>query len=63
MLVCKLSNIMDIDFSLEVLQNVMTLPGKLEIFIAYQGSQITSQRFTGILTSAGIKVSMDGKVI
>jgi putative transposase len=57
----KLSNCMDIDFCLEALQDAMARHGKPEIFNTDQGGQFTSPRFTGILTDAGIKVSMDGR--
>lgn len=57
----KLSNSMDIDFCLEALQDAMAHHGKPEIFNTDQGGQFTSPRFTGILTDAGIKVSMDGR--
>ncbi|WP_377806039.1 integrase core domain-containing protein [Azospirillum sp. A29] len=35
--------------------------GEVENFNADQGSQFTSPRFTGLLTAAGIRVSMDGR--
>ncbi|GGE86875.1 hypothetical protein GCM10011317_50000 [Niveispirillum cyanobacteriorum] len=57
----KLSNSMEIDFCLEALQDAMAHHGKPVIFKTDQGSQFTSPRFTGILTDAGIKVSMDGR--
>jgi putative transposase len=57
----KLSNSMDIDFCLEVPQEAMARHGKPEIVNTDQGGQFTSPKFTGILTDAGIKVSMDGR--
>jgi putative transposase len=35
--------------------------GRPDIFNTDQGSQFTSPRFTGLLTAAGIRVSMDGR--
>lgn len=52
----KLSSSMDIDFCLEAVQDAMANHGKPEIFNTDQGG-----RFTGILTDASIKVSMDGR--
>jgi putative transposase len=57
----RLSNTMDTDFCLEALQEAMAHYGKPEIFNTDQGSQFTSSRFTGVLTEAGIRVSMDGR--
>ena len=37
------------------------LSGTPEIFNTDQGSQFTSEAFTGILSAHGIKISMDGK--
>lgn len=42
-------------------QDAMARHGKPEIFNTDQGGQFTSPKFTGILTDAGIKVSMDGR--
>jgi putative transposase len=53
----RLSNTMDVEFCIEALAR----HGKPEIFNTDQGSQFTSPRFTGILTGAGIRVSMDGR--
>ena len=38
-----------------------SLDGRPEIFNTDQGSQFTSQAFTGVLQEAGIAISMDGK--
>ena len=35
--------------------------GRPDIFNTGQGRQVTSPRFTGLLTAAGIRVSMDGR--
>ncbi len=57
----RLSNTMDVEFCIEALEEAMARYGKPEIFNTDQGSQFTSPRFTGILTGAGIRVSMDGR--
>ena len=57
----RLSNTMDVEFCIEALEDAMARHGKPEIFNTDQGSQFTSPRFTGILTGAGIRVSMDGR--
>lgn len=57
----RLSNTMDVEFCIEALEEAMACHGKPEIFNTDQGSQFTSPRFTGILTGAGIQVSMDGR--
>lgn len=57
----RLSNTMDAEFCIEALQEAMANHGRPEIFNTDQGSQFTNPRFTGILTEAGIRVSMDGR--
>ena len=39
----------------------MARHGKPEIFNTDQGSQVSTPRFTEVLTGAGVKISMDGK--
>ena len=39
----------------------MARHGKPEIFNTDQGSQVSTTRFTEVLTGAGVKISMDGK--
>ena len=56
----ELSNTQDIEFCLEALNNAIS-QGTPEIFNSDQGSQFTSERFTGVLKSEGIKISMDGR--
>ena len=56
----RLSNTMDVDFCVEALQEALS-QGQPEIFNTDQGSQFTSQAFTGLLLEQGIQVSMDGK--
>ena len=56
----KLSNTMDADFCVEALEEALG-KGKPEVFNTDQGSQFTSEGFTGILARHGVKISMDGK--
>ncbi len=56
----RLSNTMDVDFCVEALQEALG-KGRPEIFNTDQGSQFTSEAFTGGLLERGIQVSMDGK--
>ena len=55
-----LSNTIDTDFCIEALKKALHY-GKPGIFNTDQGSQFTSQDFTGALLGSGISVSMDGK--
>ena len=56
------SNTMDTELCLNVLQQALTLTGtKPQIFNTDQGSQFTSDEWTERLTELGIKISMDGK--
>ncbi|WP_247876547.1 DDE-type integrase/transposase/recombinase [Azospirillum brasilense] len=61
--VLALSNTMVVEFGVAALDLEEALPryGRPEIFNTDQGSQSTSPRFTGILTAAGVRVSMDGR--
>jgi len=56
----RLSNTLDADFCVEALEEALR-KGTPEIFNTDQGSQFTSEAFTGLLERPGIKVSMDGK--
>jgi len=57
----KVSTTMDTHFCLEAVEEAMERHGKPEIFNTDQGSQFTSQVFTGLLKDNGIQISMDGK--
>jgi putative transposase len=57
----RLSNTMDTSFCLEALEEALARFGKPEIFNTDQGSQFTSQAFTGALERAGVRISMDGR--
>jgi putative transposase len=57
----RVSNTMEVEFCLEVLEEAMARFGRPEIFNTDQGSQFTSPRFTGLLLKAGVRISMDGR--
>ena len=56
----RLSNTMEVGFCLEALEEALS-KGRPEIFNTDQGSQFTSDAFTGMLLEQGVQVSMDGK--
>ena len=57
----RLSITMDTSFCIEALDEALSQYGKPEIFNTDQGSQFTSEAFTGRLREEGIQISMDGK--
>jgi putative transposase len=57
----RLSNTMDAEFCVAALEEAVARHGKPEIFNTDQGSQFTSDGFTGTLRESGIRISMDGK--
>ena len=57
----RLSITMDTSFCIESLDEALRLHGKPEIFNTDQGSQFTSEAFTGRLKEEGIQISMDGR--
>jgi len=57
----RTSNTLTTDFCMAALEEALTRYGAPEIFNTDQGSQFTSQDFTGMLSSRGIRISMDGK--
>jgi putative transposase len=57
----RLSNTMDVSFCVSALEEALARFGTPEIFNTDQGSQFTSAAFTGMLTAAGIRISMDGR--
>jgi putative transposase len=57
----RLSNTLDPSFCTEALAGALRSYGAPEIFNTDQGSQFTSEAFTGILNARGIRISMDGK--
>ena len=61
MLSWRVSNTLDTDICIEALEEALQRFGAPEIFHTDQGSQFTSEVFTGVLKSHGIDISMDGK--
>jgi putative transposase len=57
----RVSNTMDADFCIEALKEPLERFGKPEIFNTDQGSQFTSPRFTDVLRTADVRISMDGR--
>lgn len=57
----RLSNSMDASFCVDCLQEAITHFGKPDIFNSDQGSQFTSDAFTGVLIENGVTISMDGR--
>jgi len=57
----KLSNSLDADFCVEVLQEALGRFGPPEIFNTDQGCQFTSEAFVDVLKAAGVRISMDGR--
>lgn len=57
----RLSNTLDSGFCVEALREALSRYGRPEIFNTDQGSQFTSDEFTGALSDAGVRISMDGK--
>ena len=56
----RLSNTLDAGFCAEALEEALR-KGRPDIFNTDQGSQFTSEAFTGLLEQHGVKISMDGK--
>ncbi len=57
----RVSNTLDTDFCIEVLEEALQRFGSPGIFNTDQGSQFTSEAFTCVLKDHGIDISMDGK--
>ena len=57
----KISTTMDVHFCLEAVEEAIANYGTPEIMNTDQGSQFTSQAFTGLLKENGIRISMDGR--
>jgi len=57
----ELSNSLETDFCLRALDQALRIGRRPEIFNTDQGAQFTSQDFTGMLQSKGIRISMDGR--
>ncbi len=56
----ELSTTMEMDFCVAALRRALRR-GRPEIFNSDQGSQFTSDRFTGVLKDRGVAISMDGR--
>mgnify|MGYP001824014921 CR=1 FL=1 len=57
----RVSITMDTAFCLDALEEALQRHGAPQIFNTDQGSQFTSEAFTGVLKHHGIRISMDGK--
>jgi len=57
----RISNSMDASFCVDCLEEALRAHGAPEIFNSDQGSQFTSDAFTGVLNRADITISMDGR--
>jgi putative transposase len=57
----QLSNTLDSGFCVACLEQALQAYGCPEIFNTDQGSQFTSEAFTGVLKACGIAISMDGR--
>lgn len=57
----RLSNTLGAEFCVEALEEAVFRHGRPEIFNTDQGSQFTSEDFTGTLERHGVTISMDGK--
>ena len=57
----RVSNTQDTTFCVEALKEALLNYRKPEIFNTDQGSQFTSSEFTGLLTTWGVEISMDGR--
>jgi putative transposase len=57
----RVSTTLEADFCLEAVEEALARHGEPDISDTDQGSQFTSQDFTGLLSDNGIRISMDGK--
>ena len=57
----RLSITMDTAFCVEAVEEALERYGAPDIFNTDQGSQFTSEAFTGLLKEAGIRIRMDGR--
>ena len=57
----RVSITMNTEFCVEAVEEALARYGPPEIFNTDQGSQFTSEAFTGLLKDSGISISMDGK--
>ena len=57
----RISNSMESVFCVDCLEEALRTHGKPEIFNSDQGSQFTSEAFTGVLKRESVVISMDGR--
>jgi putative transposase len=57
----RISNSMEAAFCVDCREDALREHGKPEVFNSDQGSQFTSDAFTGVLNREGIAISMDGR--
>jgi putative transposase len=57
----RISNSMEAVFCVDCLEEALRHHGKPEVFNSDQGSQFTSEAFTGVLKREGVEISMDGR--
>jgi len=57
----RVSITLEADFCVEALEEALARHGRPEVFNTDQGSQFTSEPFTGLLLKHAVKISMDGK--
>jgi len=57
----RVSNTLEAEFCVDCLEDALRIHGRPEIFNSDQGSQFTSEAFTGVLKREGIAISMDGR--
>jgi len=57
----RISNSMEAVFCVDCLEDALRLHGTPEVFNSDQGSQFTSEAFTGVLKREGVTISMDGR--
>jgi putative transposase len=57
----RISNCLETDFCIDALEEAISHYGAPEIFNTDQGVQFTSNKFTNVLKSHGVTISMDGR--
>ena len=57
----RISNTLDTEFCVSALEDAIAHYGRPGIFNTDQGSQFTSEAFTSVLKSNGVRISMDGR--
>jgi putative transposase len=57
----RIANTLEAGFCVDCLEDALRTHGRPEIFNSDQGSQFSSEAFTGVLRREGIAISMDGR--